>query len=58
MRDITITLELKEWNIDSDIVSGELFIYNDEIYQFDGYEYGVDAYATNIKTKDQISLPN
>lgn len=50
-----VELELKD-GFDSDIKIGELFLHNDEIYRFDGYDFGTYPMATNIKTGKQISL--
>jgi len=37
---------------------GSYIEYKDEIYKFDGYDFGTYPMATNIKTKEQIQLPH
>lgn len=45
-------------DLDQGIVKkGSYIEYKDEIYKFDGFDYGTYPIATNIKTEEQIELP-
>lgn len=41
---------------DENLKPNDLIEYKNEIYRFDGWEYGTYPYATNIKTGEQIWL--
>ena len=42
---------------DGKVKRGDYLIYKDELYRFDGYEYGTYPIATNVETDEQIELP-
>jgi hypothetical protein len=62
MRIITIhnqEVEIKEFPEDEHkIKEGDLILYKDIVYRFDGYEYGTYVIATNLSTEEQVYLPH
>jgi hypothetical protein len=39
------------------VKKGDFIEYNNEIYVFDGYEFGNKPIVTHVKTNQQIELP-
>lgn len=43
---------------DNKVSKGEYIEYENEVYIFDGYDFGTYPMATNIETNEQIQLPH
>jgi len=52
---VTIQVEVKDWEKD-DVEIGDYIEYKDEVYEFEGYEYGLHPIAKHIITGEQIEL--
>ena len=52
---VLIEIEVKDWQ-DSDIKVGDYIEYKGEVYEFEGYEYGLHPIAKHIITGEQIEL--
>lgn len=52
---VTIQVEVKDWEKD-DVEVGDYIEYKDEVYKFEGYEYGLHPIAKHIITGEQIEL--
>ena len=56
MRKVKIEIEVKEWALDSENIKvGELFLYDDEVLVFDGYEYST-PYAKKINSNETFAI--
>jgi len=57
MKKVKIELEVKE-GFSDELKVGEYFVYEGEVYQFDGYDYGAYPIATNLETGKQKQFPH
>lgn len=56
MKKVKIEIEVKEWSLDSDNIKvGDLFLYEDEVLIFDGYEWST-PYAKNINSNETFPI--
>lgn len=51
----TIEVDIKDWTSDK-LRKGDFFEYKDEVYRFEGYDFGTYIIGTNIETNEQIEL--
>lgn len=56
-RKILIEVEVKDFGYE-DVEVGDFIEYDDEVYIFEGYEYGTYPIARNLKTNEQVTLPH
>ena len=56
-RILTIEVEVKDWENDN-VETGDYIEYKNQVYQFEGYEYGRYPIAKHIETSAQIELPS
>lgn len=54
---LTVVVEAKNWEKDN-VEVGDYIEYKEQIYKFEGYEYGLHPIAKNVVTGEQIELPS
>ena len=50
-----IEVDVKDWT-STNLKYGDYFEYKDEIYKFQGYDFGTCVIGVNIETGEQIEL--
>ena len=59
MKEMTVTLKnIKDFRFVSDPSVNDLYIYDDRVFVFIGYEYGTYPIGKDIETGETFTLPH